>query len=366
MPEYGDEQKVIFEEIRDGIVDGHILVGDYDESKGLEVGTGLMTWTEKYDNRAHTGEWGYVGNAVTDVNDYLMDGPNNEVYLDGTFTNGALVFYVRQTRGADNILQLGVRALDAGLYYGAGSTGMRANLMLGVMGTTASGTTEPGWHYICTVASGTEQYYSIPYTLAPVVTIDGNLYHQVVIKVDAYSTAIPAMVSFTNIKRSEGLAVCESQFIAADKVDAEGNPIVAGEIQGYQLLSRLTTQMSAYRNFTINEAEPGSDFAVETPEVPDANAPVIVPGYPTLAFEGEVRYNIYFNVENMEGIAAGDLGLITFHTPNSEGTVADAVDVIPGALWSGTHYMVHTNGIAAKNLGDTLYFKVYAKNYFAN
>ena len=361
VPEYGDEQKVIFEEIRDGIVDGHILVGDYDESKGLEVGTGLMTWTEKYDNRAHTGEWGYVGNAVTDVNDYLMDGPNNEVYLDGTFTNGALVFYVRQTRGADNILQLGVRALDAGLYYGAGSTGMRANLMLGVMGTTASGTTEPGWHYICTVASGTEQYYSIPYTLAPVVTIDGNLYHQVVIKVDAYSTAIPAMVSFTNIKRSEGLAVCESQFIAADQVDAEGNPIVAGEIQGYQLLSRLTTQMSAYRNFTINEAEPGSDFAVETPEVPDANAPVIVPGYPTLAFEGEVRYNIYFNVENMEGIAAGNLGLITFHTPNSEGTVADAVDVIPGALWSGTHYMVHTNGIAAKNLGDTLYFKVYAK-----
>ena len=37
------------------------------------------------------------------------------------------------------------------------------------------------------------------------------------------------------------------------------------------------------------------------------------------------------------------------------------MDVIPGALLIDDEYVVHTNGIPAKKLGDTLYFKVYAK-----
>lgn len=359
VKEYGVEDLMVFEEIRQHIVDGNILVSDYDESMGLQVGTGLMTWTEKYDDRDYTGKAGYIGNAVADVNDYLMDGPNNEVYLDGTFTNGALVIYLRQTGGSENALHIGVRALDAGLYYGAGSTGMRANLMMGIMGATSSGTTEPGWHYVATVTSGTEQYYSIPYTLAPVVTIDGELYHQVVLKVDAYSETIPAMLSFMGLKRTEGLAIGKAQFTAADKVDAEGNPIV-DEGSGYMLMNALVNQMSAYRNFTINEAEPGADFEVDDTVVEENNA-TIIPAYPTLAFEGEVQYNIYFNTANMEGVALEDLGLVTFESMLTDGTIENATDVIPGAYFDGTHYMVHTNGIAAKNLGDTLYFKIYAK-----
>lgn len=359
VEEYGDEQNMVFEEIRDQITGGHILVSDFNESGGVHVGTALTTWTEKYNNADYTGKNTYVGNTVTNVNDYLMDGPNNEVYLDGTFHNGALVMYVHQTPGTDNILQLGVRALDAGLYFGAGSTGMRANLMLGVMGTTASGTTEPGWHYITTVSSGTEQYYSIPYTLAPVVTIGDSLYHQVVIKVASYDAATPAMVSFTNIKRSEGLTLCENQFPAADPATGTGN--LLPESIGHSLLERLTVQMSAYRSFNINEAEPGSDFVTDAPVVPEENKPAIIPGYPSLTFEGEVRYNIYFNAENMDDVSVEDMGLITFGTDAIDGTIADAVDVIPGALFSGSNYMVHTNGIAAKNLGDDLYFKVYAK-----
>ena len=359
VEEYGNEQNMVFEEIRDQITGGHILVSDFNESGGVHVGTALTTWTEKYNNADYTGKNTYVGNTVTNVNDYLMDGPNNEVYLDGTFHNGALVMYVHQTPGADNILQLGVRALDAGLYFGAGSTGMRANLMLGVMGTTASGTTEPGWHYITTVSSGTEQYYSIPYTLAPVVTIGDSLYHQVVIKVASYDAATPAMVSFTNIKRSEGLTLCENQFLAADPATGTGN--LLPESIGHSLLERLTVQMSAYRSFNINEAEPGSDFVTDAPVVPEENKPAIIPGYPSLTFEGEVRYNIYFNAENMDDVSVEDMGLITFGTDAIDGTIADAVDVIPGALFSGSNYMVHTNGIAAKNLGDDLYFKVYAK-----
>jgi len=53
---------------------------------------------------------------------------------------------------------------------------------------------------------------------------------------------------------------------------------------------------------------------------------------------------------------------VTFATRDANGTVANAVDIIPGyvANTDGT-YTVHSNGIPAKMLSDALFFKVYAK-----
>ena len=90
-------------------------------------------------------------------------------------------------------------------------------------------------------------------------------------------------------------------------------------------------------------------------------APTLSPKYPTLSFEGEVFYNVYFAAEDLGSLTAANLGLVTFNSKDTEGTVDTAADVIYGAQTSGDLYVVSTNGIAAKNLGDDLYFKVFAQ-----
>ena len=87
--------------------------------------------------------------------------------------------------------------------------------------------------------------------------------------------------------------------------------------------------------------------------------PTLTLSYPTLAFEDEILYNAYFTVDDASSIV--EMGMITFSSKLTDGTIADAVDVISGYTTSGSNYIVHSNGIPAKNLGDALYFKVYAK-----
>ena len=87
--------------------------------------------------------------------------------------------------------------------------------------------------------------------------------------------------------------------------------------------------------------------------------PTLTLSYPTLAFEDEILYNAYFTVDDASSIV--EMGMITFSSKLTDGTIDDAVEVISGYTTSGSNYIVHSNGIPAKNLGDALYFKVYAK-----
>ena len=87
--------------------------------------------------------------------------------------------------------------------------------------------------------------------------------------------------------------------------------------------------------------------------------PTLTLNYPSLSFEDEILYNVYYSVDDPTLIE--EMGLITFSTKLEEGTIADAVNVIRGYINSGETYMVQSKGIPAKNLGDALYFKVYAK-----
>lgn len=87
--------------------------------------------------------------------------------------------------------------------------------------------------------------------------------------------------------------------------------------------------------------------------------PTIQLRYPSLSFEDEVYCNIYFTVENGEAIQ--ELGLLTFDSAQPNGTIGNAGEIIPGSIFDGVLYRVRTNGIPAKKLGDTMYFKVYAK-----
>lgn len=87
--------------------------------------------------------------------------------------------------------------------------------------------------------------------------------------------------------------------------------------------------------------------------------PNITLAYPSLNFESEIMYNIYYSVDSMADVV--DMGLITFDSFLTNGTVQDATEIISGYVVSNDKYMSHTNGIPAKMLGDALYFRVYAK-----
>ena len=90
--------------------------------------------------------------------------------------------------------------------------------------------------------------------------------------------------------------------------------------------------------------------------------PTITPKYPALSFEDEIRMDVYFEAVNLGKVGVEDMGLITFTQAVADGTVDNADAVIPGATLSGNgFYRVRTEGIAAKNLGDEIYFRIYAK-----
>ena len=98
-----------------------------------------------------------------------------------------------------------------------------------------------------------------------------------------------------------------------------------------------------------------------------AKEPVVVPTlsakFPTLSFEDEVFINVYFSVTDLGKYTTADMGLLTWSTARTEGTINDAEGIIAGAVFSNEYglYQVHTQGIPAKCLGDTVYFKVYIK-----
>ena len=354
------ENRVVFDEIRDQILGGKIMACEQTDA-GVIMSSGTVTWTERFNGLDYTGTY-YEGNQVNSVNDYLLKGPNNEVYMDGTTTESSLAFVVYRNpdvmyKNRELGLQIGVRAIDAGNFYGDTATGMKANLQIGV--TDANGNCS--WMHLATVSSGTEQYITVPYTLCPAVDQDGVLEYHVVIRVSAFTEDIPAMVSFSSLKRTEGLELKNGIGEAVTIYQAANGQWMTNQGKTKKVLNFLTVRQELMSDSMISntEAVRGENFVNNT--VISEGKPAIVPQYPALSFEEEVQYHVFYTVQNLEDVSPEDMGLITFDTQNLTGTVSDAVDVIPGAVINGSQFVVHTNGIPAKKLGDTLYFKVYAK-----
>ena len=145
--------------------------------------------------------------------------------------------------------------------------------------------------------------------------------------------------------------------------ELEGDGEVTGEAKGVALdFASVSAQMRSdlYTGEIVElpDTEETPDVP-ETPEVDTVVKPTLDPKYASLSFEDEILYNIYFNASDLDDVV--EMGLVTFGSQLTDGTIAYAVDVIPGYITDGEMYMVGTNGIAAKNMGDEVWFKVYAK-----
>ena len=83
--------------------------------------------------------------------------------------------------------------------------------------------------------------------------------------------------------------------------------------------------------------------------------------YPTASLESQIYMTIYFATEGLTDVPVEDMGLLTWSTEQTDGTFDTAEKVIPGAEESGEYLAVRTADIPAKELGDTIYFKIYAR-----
>lgn len=80
-----------------------------------------------------------------------------------------------------------------------------------------------------------------------------------------------------------------------------------------------------------------------------------------LSFKEMIHYNIFFCVNTDENVAPADMGLILFDSLKADGTMDDAIATYSGAVEKDGMYMVATDGIHAKRMADTIYFRAYAR-----
>ena len=81
----------------------------------------------------------------------------------------------------------------------------------------------------------------------------------------------------------------------------------------------------------------------------------------SLSFEDEILVNFYFCAENLASSA--ELGMLVFHTNPGTADVSMADEQYPNPVYTAAtgYYTSTTDGIAAKEMGDTRYYCAYAK-----
>ena len=82
--------------------------------------------------------------------------------------------------------------------------------------------------------------------------------------------------------------------------------------------------------------------------------------YPTVSFEDEIYMSVYFDVKDIPNVDTADMGMLIFDNAVSEGDIQTADRIVAGgSLNSNGFYSVRSPRIAAKNLGDEIWFCVY-------
>ena len=89
--------------------------------------------------------------------------------------------------------------------------------------------------------------------------------------------------------------------------------------------------------------------------------PTITLDSPTLLLEDSIKLNIYYSID--QDIDLTKMGMLTWKEKPSVVDISTADAVYPGATYNAEKglYAVNTDGIPAQELGDTIYFCIYAE-----
>ena len=101
--------------------------------------------------------------------------------------------------------------------------------------------------------------------------------------------------------------------------------------------------------------------AADPDYVPPVTQPTLTLSHPSLTLEDVITMNVYFSATDLENVV--EMGLLTYSSELTDYDIHNADAVIPGYIYNENNklYAVATNGIAAKDMGDDLWFAVYAK-----
>ena len=180
---------------------------------------------------------------------------------------------MQETGTESGSLQVAMRGIDKGLFYGAGSTGIETPVYYGAYkeGTFA-------WVPLVTLTSGTEQYYSIPYKDC---YRDADGRYQIVIRAGSLQNGTnqgaTSIVSFTSLK----LTGLELSTLNGDKVSMHyengvlvdnetKEPVRAAKVMNF---SAVRTQMDST---SLVPGETGPEIVDSDEKEPEATEPEAV------------------------------------------------------------------------------------------
>lgn len=90
--------------------------------------------------------------------------------------------------------------------------------------------------------------------------------------------------------------------------------------------------------------------------------PSITLKYPTISFEDEIFMSVYFEINDLPSPNTEDMGMLIFDSATSDGCIENASQVVSGGtINSDGFYSVRSPRIAAKNLGDEIWFCIYVR-----
>lgn len=246
------ENGAIFTEVRNLIADKKAFAIRYSDDEGLSVSGGTNTWIENRNNvlpSDHKIKW--TGKTVNSVNDYLLAGPNNEVYLlESTGEEkSAIAFYVSESEDETvHDMQIAIHAIDYNSYIGSQNTGkLYAQIQYGAVNAD---TDEFVWKNLTTVVSSAEQYFTIPYTECPYDEAENR--YQVVLRVA--DADITGMASFTTLK-TNGLELAQLNLSETDIVydelhndilDKDGNSLDSSKFINFITMSQQMSSNAVY------------------------------------------------------------------------------------------------------------------------
>lgn len=178
------EETARFVEIRELIRDGKGASVSFTEEGVFKVGAGSIFYLETAQKGA-----AYTGNSTTNGQDYLVAGPNNELYFNSA--KQAAVLYVKAEDATKaTMLQVGIRKLNSGAFGTAGTPGV---MSLGMNnGKEILVSTEKSIGY-------SEQYYTVDLSKCETEVIGGETYFRVVISAMGGAPFVMTNLKYSNL-----------------------------------------------------------------------------------------------------------------------------------------------------------------------
>ena len=331
------EDTASFLQIRNMILNGQAASAKFDAKGNFSYGSGLISYVERANKPLE-----YEGVSVSSLNEYLLAGPNNEVYINET--TQSLVLFVRETGEDQPMLQIGVRNMNPEAFDTAEGDNNNAPYFA-VLGS--------GGKVIQTLVSAdkaisyTEQYYTIDYKNCVVDTLNGVKYYRVVI------TAMNSSAfSLSNLKVSGVEFYTVPGLSATVRYDEFGNLVYTTASQSAELpnLWKIERQIMAASGLLPEDELPAESEELKFTAI-------------SLSLRSSIGMNFYVAKQTLEGYSKPYILLSkTVYDKNGKATVQTVklTDYVQVQVSGQDCFRFDYNDLSAMEMNSNVTVRLYA------